>query len=98
MNISDYAGIIGAIVVSRTQEGQQGSAGYWPRANRGVRGVLGVSTEVFEQNNDMQISNVRFFNYTGGDYYALEHCPKCKSRYASAATFYSIVNSVYSST
>ena len=38
--VEEMAGIIGAKVIAKTTEGFVGTAAYWPKQSRGIRGVL----------------------------------------------------------
>jgi hypothetical protein len=74
-------GVQNALVISRTQVGQRGTAGAWP-SSRGIRGLITQSPPHGHSKHSALMSaiNVTFVNYTlpDGQFRALEHCGKCK--------------------
>ncbi len=59
--------------------GRRGTAGQWP-SGRAVRGITTQSALQGEYRHSapMSIINATFVNFTGGQFYALETCAKCK--------------------
>jgi hypothetical protein len=68
------------MIISRTEVGQRGTAGSWP-SGRGVRGLLSQSPPLGDGKHSalMSVINVTFVDWTGGQFYALEACAKCKT-------------------
>ena len=82
------AGLTNSLVIARSSVGSQGSAGAWP-SGRGVRGVLTQSPPQGDGRHSalLQVSNVTFVNFTGGQFWALEACAKCKTFQGGATTW-----------
>lgn len=81
------AGLQNSMLIARTAEGQVGSAGAWPM-DRKVTGVIMQSPPLGESRHTALSSliNVTFSGYTGGQFYALEACGKCKTFQGGATT------------
>ncbi len=83
--LRDMPGLFNSVVLSRTAEGNQGTAGVWDTANK-VAGINSHSPPMGEPRHTapMAIVNVTFVNYTGGQFVALEACGKCKVQQGGA--------------
>jgi hypothetical protein len=74
------AGIQNALVISRTEVGQRGSAGRWP-SGRGIRGVITHSPPLGDPRHTALLSllNITMVDWAGEQFRALEACAKCKT-------------------
>ena len=88
MPISDMPGLHNSLVVARTVEGQVGTAGYWPKPGRGIRGLITQSPKGITDRCMLGVTNVTFHGFTGGSYFALEACGKCKDDQGAASTYF----------
>ncbi|KAG1667228.1 hypothetical protein FOA52_009793 [Chlamydomonas sp. UWO 241] len=82
------AGLRNTMIISRTIEGQVGTAGQWPACDRRITGVIMQSPPLGVTRHTALASliNVTFVNYTSGQFHALEHCGKCKNFQGGATT------------
>ncbi|KAK3258451.1 hypothetical protein CYMTET_32501, partial [Cymbomonas tetramitiformis] len=74
------AGIDRALVVARSEEGREGTAGAW-NTGRGLRGVITQT-----KSSRMKVRGVTFWGWSGGQFFALEACGKCKFRQGGFTT------------
>jgi hypothetical protein len=81
------AGLRNTMLISRTDEGQVGTAGQWP-SGRKITGVIMQSPPLGVRRHTALSSliNVTFVDYTSGQFYALESCGKCKTFQGGATT------------
>ena len=78
--LTDMAGLFSSLVISRTAAGNRGSAGQWP-SGRKVTGIITQSPVLGDPHHtaNLAIKDVTFHNFTGGQFFALEACGKCKT-------------------
>jgi len=80
--LHEMGGIEGALVVARSLEGQEGTAGRYWNGGRGLRGVitqtapLGVPVQL----SMMQMRDIKLIGWDGPQFRPLEACGKCKSQ------------------
>ncbi|GAX81123.1 hypothetical protein CEUSTIGMA_g8557.t1 [Chlamydomonas eustigma] len=86
-SLTSMAGLQNTIIISRTLQGQVGTAGQWPSGRR-ITGVINQSPPEGSDRHTALSSmiNITFVNYTGGQYLALEACGKCKIYQGGATT------------
>lgn len=86
--MAGMAGLSNSLIISRTTVGRQGSAGAWP-SSRGIRGVLTQSAPLGDPKHSalLALTNVTLVNFTGGQFFALEACSKCKTFQGGATTW-----------
>lgn len=76
-------GLVNSVIVARTDEGMQSTAGWW-NYGRGNRGLITQS-----RNSLLQVSNVTFVGYEeDSEFVALEACGKCKFRQGGVTTHF----------
>ncbi len=88
VKLEQMAGLHNATIYARTTSGNRGNAGAWP-SNRRVTGIISQSPVQADPNHSalMSLINVTFVDFTGGQFYALESCGKCKTFQGGATTF-----------
>ncbi|KXZ47884.1 hypothetical protein GPECTOR_32g497 [Gonium pectorale] len=97
VNLTDMAGLRNAVLISRTMAGYTGTAGRWP-SGRLVTGMISQSAPMghYKHSALMSMVNVTFVDWTGGRFYALEGCGKCKTFQGGATVFTSSLSFVQS--
>ncbi|KXZ47880.1 hypothetical protein GPECTOR_32g493 [Gonium pectorale] len=97
VNMTDMAGLRNAVLISRTMAGYTGTAGRWP-SGRLVTGMISQSAPLGNPKHSalMSMVNVTFVDWTGGRFYALEGCGKCKAFQGGATVFTSSLSFVQS--
>ena len=85
--VADMPGVKNALIVARSSQGQVGTAAYWP-SNRGIKGLITQTPNHISSRAFLGVSNVTFWNFNGGQFYALEACGKCKKGQGASTTFF----------
>ncbi|KAG2448780.1 hypothetical protein HYH02_006132 [Chlamydomonas schloesseri] len=87
--LDQMAGLRDSIIVSRTVGGFVGTAGQWPASGRKITGIITQSPPLGDPRHSalLSITNVTFVDYTGGQFFALEGCGKCKTFQGGATSF-----------
>ncbi|KAG2432951.1 hypothetical protein HXX76_008679 [Chlamydomonas incerta] len=87
--LDNMAGLRDSIIVSRTVGGFVGTAGQWPASGRKITGIITQSPPLGDPKHSalLSITNVTFVDYTGGQFFALEGCGKCKTFQGGATSF-----------
>ena len=85
------AGVQNALLIARTAEGMQGTAGRWP-SNRKITGIITQSAVQGDNKHSALLSliNVTFVGFVGqgsNGLWALEACGKCKTFQGGSTSF-----------